>query len=34
MEGSLPKIKIKKVLEFANENQDLLMEIWDKMRRN
>lgn len=34
LEGSLPKRKMKKALEFANKNQDLLMEIWDKMQGN
>ena len=34
MEGSLPKRKMKKALEFAGKNQDLLMEIWDKMQGN
>jgi len=34
IEGDIPKKQLKKVKEFAKENQDLLMEIWDQLRDN
>ena len=32
LRGSLPKKKLKKILEWAKENQEELMEIWENTR--
>lgn len=34
MEGKLPKNQLKKVMKFAKENEDMLLEIWNKMRES
>jgi hypothetical protein len=32
LRGSLPKKKLKKILEWAKENQEELMEVWENTR--